>query len=110
MFREELDTELAKNILGDEYRDDYTYTLYSDPDKFVVGITDKDNNFIGEVELKHDYELCDIEDDDLFKKEYAEPSHSTDIIRSWVITGVCIGSILLALLATYLILVGGGVL
>ena len=110
MYWEELDAEMAKNILGEDYRDDYTYTLCSDPDKFVVGITDKEGNLVDEVELVHDYETCAEEEDDIFKKEYAEPTYSTDRVRSWAVTITCILSIALALLATLVILKGGGAL
>lgn len=112
MFTENIDNELAKNILGDDYKDDCSYVLISDPDRFVLGVTDASGNIIDEVELRQEYTpLTDEElfaDDEVLFPKY-EKAPTREKLLSWIITGICILMTVTALATAIIILKLGGV-
>lgn len=108
MYREVLDNELARNIVGDEYNEEYTYTLISDPDKFVLSVSNNKGEIISEMELEHDYEELPEEEDEIFKPQRKEHDYKSDTIRSWLMFGTCIIVMLLAVVATLIIIKIGG--
>lgn len=110
MYREVLDGELARNIVGDEYNEDYTYTLISDPDKFVLSVSNDKGEIVAETELKHDYEELPEEEDEIFRTERKEYNYKADIVRSWLTFGVCALVVALAVIATLIVLKIGGVI
>lgn len=110
MYKEVLPNELAMNIVGDSYREDCTYTLLSDPDKFVVSVTDSQGVIVDEIELKHDYELLEDEEDDIFKTTREERNYKIDTVRSVLTDIACITFLLLGVGVTLLFLKLGGVL
>lgn len=108
MYREILDSELARNIAGDEYNEDYTYTLLSDPDKFVLSVSNNKGEIVSEIELKHDYEELPEEEDEIFKPQREKHNYKADTVRSWLTVGVCVFVMALAVTATLIILKIGG--
>ena len=113
MFTENIDNELAKNILGEDYKDDCSYILISDPDRFVLGVTDMSGEVIEEIELKQTYTpLTDEEmfaDDEVLHPKYEKP-HTREKLLSWVITFTGVAMIAAALVVTFIFLKLGGVL
>lgn len=108
MYKETIPNSIARCIAGDEYVEGYTYTLISDPDKFVLSASDSNGEVKMEIELQSDYIREEEEDDDIFKAQYKEHDYKTDVVRSWIMVGVCVGLLVLGIGVTLLFLKIGG--
>ena len=94
MYKEELDEDIARSILGSDYVQGLRYNLLSDRDKFVVSGYDNDGKQIVEVSLDTDEPCDDFED---FEEHVELPKQKREFpfgtLIVCILSTICIASI-----------------